>query len=691
MSAGLVTLLALLPSAAFAQAAPNSGFDAHGFRLAAHDADARDPLVVARPGAFVAQSWFASGVFEYASQPLVFERPEGTVVELDDLVAANLSVGYAPHERVRLDLAAPLFFYGEGVDGPLGAGLGDVRASALVSLVAPLPEDGGLGLGFVVNADIPTGRPEAWLGQYTIAGGVGVAATWEGEKLTVGASASTQMRPNTDPDDRPAYTRGGDAFGWGGSVGYLVADTTGLTLEAHGEVPVDPTVRTAIGVPAEAILSFRHVRSNGGFLTAGLGTALTRGAGASPLRLLVGGGFGDVDGPWRDADGDGIEDKVDACPEVPETLNGFEDEDGCRDTLPKLVVRAMGPDGAGLDDAAIEATGPIVVDGVGEVVAEGPAVLPGTEWSIAAKRGNCLAGTASVTLDRRDMAVDVPLSLVRDGKLMVEVIGAEGQPIEGANIEIRTDEAACGPDAPVDLAGGTGEIPLGVGTFRVVVRAPDHTLHSESFALEAGGQHVIRATLKPTKVRVEKEAIVILEKVYFDTGKATIQERSFELLDEVASVILANEIAKVEVQGHTDDQGPDASNLKLSQDRADAVRTYLLGKGVQEGVLEAKGYGETTPVADNKTKDGRSQNRRVEFKILQQSAEVEQAPEVEEAPEAPEAPEEGGLKRPEPEPERPAEEGGLKRPEPESPAEEDGLKRPEPEPPADDGGLKRPD
>ncbi|MEZ4318953.1 MAG: OmpA family protein [Myxococcota bacterium] len=612
-------LLALFALPAFAQAPPQSGFDAHGFRLAAYDADPRDPLEVARPGRFAAQSWFVGGVFEYASQPLVFEPASGTVIELDDLVAANVSAGYAPHERIRLDLLVPLFFYGEGKDGPVGLGLGDVRATGLVSLVAP-EDDGGLGLGFVVNADVPTGRPEVYLGQYTISGGLGVAATWEGERVTVGGTASTQMRPNTPPDDRPAPTRGGDAFGWGASIGYLVGEGTGLTLEAHGEVPVDPDVRTAIGVPAEALLSFKHVRENGGFLTAGLGTGLSRGAGSSPLRLLVGGGFGQVDGPFVDEDGDGIPDKLDACPSVPETVNGFEDEDGCRDALPKLLVRAVGPDGKVRDQAALVAKGPLTVEGTGELTVEGPEVLPETAWALEAKLGECLAGTADVTLARRDTAAEIQLREVRTGRLQIEVLDADGQPIEGATVEVRAAEPACGPTEPVAIEGGTAEVPLGTSQYEVVVRAPDHAIHRESFELEAGGLQVLRVSLRPTKVRVEAEAIVILEKVFFDTGKATIQERSHALLDEVAGVIVANRIAKVEVQGHTDDRGKDDANLKLSQDRADAVKAYLMEHEVAGDVLVAKGYGETAPVADNKNATGRSANRRVEFVILQQAA-----------------------------------------------------------------------
>ena len=73
--------------------------------------------------------------------------------------------------------------------------------------------------------------------------------------------------------------------------------------------------------------------------------------------------------------------------------------------------------------------------------------------------------------------------------------------------------------------------------------------------------------------------------------------------------------AFVEVQGHTDDRGDDATNMTLSQGRAESVMEYLKGKGIDESRLTAKGYGETMPVATNKTRRGRNENRRVDFKL----------------------------------------------------------------------------
>ncbi|MEZ4472626.1 MAG: OmpA family protein [bacterium] len=122
------------------------------------------------------------------------------------------------------------------------------------------------------------------------------------------------------------------------------------------------------------------------------------------------------------------------------------------------------------------------------------------------------------------------------------------------------------------------------------------------------------------KVKLTCEEISIGEQVFFDTNKATIRKVSFELLDQVASVLKnAKFVTKVRVEGHTDDRGKDDKNKKLSQDRAESVRKYLIDKGISADRLEAVGYGEERPIASNKTAAGRQQNRRVAFTVTERS------------------------------------------------------------------------
>jgi outer membrane protein OmpA-like peptidoglycan-associated protein len=117
-------------------------------------------------------------------------------------------------------------------------------------------------------------------------------------------------------------------------------------------------------------------------------------------------------------------------------------------------------------------------------------------------------------------------------------------------------------------------------------------------------------------VRVEGQQIVILEQINFDTGKATITHDSFRILEQVAAVLEAHpEIARVAVDGHTDNQGGGAPNKVLSEKRAVAVALWLIEHGVDARRLEARGFGLRRPIAANVTTMGRAKNRRVEFLI----------------------------------------------------------------------------
>jgi OOP family OmpA-OmpF porin len=117
---------------------------------------------------------------------------------------------------------------------------------------------------------------------------------------------------------------------------------------------------------------------------------------------------------------------------------------------------------------------------------------------------------------------------------------------------------------------------------------------------------------------VTKEKIELKQKVHFATNKSTIYSDSFAMLSEVADVLKARPEIKVRVEGHTDSRGTMKRNMKLSQERADSVKAFLVGKGVEPERLEARGFGPTQPIDDNRTSKGRENNRRTEFIITSQ-------------------------------------------------------------------------
>ncbi len=115
---------------------------------------------------------------------------------------------------------------------------------------------------------------------------------------------------------------------------------------------------------------------------------------------------------------------------------------------------------------------------------------------------------------------------------------------------------------------------------------------------------------------LKKGGKIVLHGIHFDSGKATIKPESYPILDQAVMMLKQNPTVKVEIQGHTDSVGSASYNLKLSQMRAEAVRNYLIEHGISPDRLIAKGYGESMPIASNATKEGRAQNRRIEFKII---------------------------------------------------------------------------
>ena len=118
------------------------------------------------------------------------------------------------------------------------------------------------------------------------------------------------------------------------------------------------------------------------------------------------------------------------------------------------------------------------------------------------------------------------------------------------------------------------------------------------------------------RVRIVKNRIQINEKIFFDFGKATIKSQSFDLLDEISSLILAKpKLRIIQIVGHTDDVGSEQANLVLSRKRAEAVRTALIERGVGGHRLGAKGMGESQPLVKGTSDSARSKNRRVEFII----------------------------------------------------------------------------
>ena len=119
-----------------------------------------------------------------------------------------------------------------------------------------------------------------------------------------------------------------------------------------------------------------------------------------------------------------------------------------------------------------------------------------------------------------------------------------------------------------------------------------------------------------TKIKVEPGKVVLLKNIYFETDGYELEPRSFFELKKLLVLMRKNPTMKIEVRGHTDNQGTDEYNLKLSADRAQSVVNFLLYNGIKPYRVKSKGFGETMMISENETEEGRQMNRRVEFAIL---------------------------------------------------------------------------
>jgi OOP family OmpA-OmpF porin len=209
-----------------------------------------------------------------------------------------------------------------------------------------------------------------------------------------------------------------------------------------------------------------------------------------------------------------------------------------------------------------------------------------------------------------------PKGFTYSGRITGVVVDKDsGDPVDGALVSAaNVQKATTGKDGKFDLK----EVPAGL----VVTTGshPDYVTGSEQKDLEAG--QTVEITLRLERVkddlaeRLENEGKVDLYGIYFDTDKATLKAESEGTLNQVLSLLKAKPELRIAIAGHTDSQASDVYNLDLSKRRAQSVVKWLTDKGIAANRLEAQGFGESQPVADNDSAAGRALNRRVEIRDL---------------------------------------------------------------------------
>jgi len=505
-------------------------------------------------------------VADWAHKPLVYYFPNGdeASVVVSNQLFAHLGASYVLFDRLRIGLNVPVALVNTGEDDAVGsvslntgAAIGDVRVGADVRLLGQYGDVFTAAFGLQVH--IPSGSQEAFTGD----GKPRLVPRLLGAGTIGGFVYSARIGPNirfqTDKFE-------GDPFGtelvFGAAAGAsLVDDKLVVGPEVYGStVLLDGGAFKRKTTPFEVIIGGHYKVTDSWRVGLGVGPGLTRGYGAPKLRVLA-----SVE--W-----------VSGLEEPPPPPRSDRDHDGIFDEDDAC------PDVAGVpSDDPTKHGCPLPLDRDGDGIIDIEDACPddpGPPSDDPAKHG-------------------CPLPADRDGDGIIDA------------------EDAC-PDDP----GPPNEDPKKHGCPPPPDRDGDGIIDAEDACPDNAGP----ANEDPKKhgcpmaVVTEKE-IKIMDRVEFDTGKATIRPESNGVLNAVLAILQQNpNIRLLSVEGHTDNRGVVGANLKLSKDRAAAVVKWLISHGIAKERLTSQGFGQTKPIDTNDTDGGRQNNRRVEFQILERTA-----------------------------------------------------------------------
>jgi outer membrane protein OmpA-like peptidoglycan-associated protein len=572
LAAGLA--LAVLAPSAHAQTNAKPRMDVQRFDPIAQG----DGFIRVREGEQIrARDWRLGLFLNYAKNPLElgdddYGRSRGVV---DNLVGLDLTLAVALGDRLQLGLSMPVLqaqsnsssskALGKALGGSGDTlGLGDLDISLGIQILRQ--ERAGVSLSLAPHVIFPTGSRSQWVGSGSVGLGadLALARRWTHFRFSLNIGVLFNMdgsaKLNLQPDDELRFALGlGVPFG---DDKFEISAEWELATVFSGDArdAVDAKLFNRTLSPSELHLGFRH--SPGGSVSWGLGVGpgLGNGFGTPDFRAY---GWLAVGSPrvagvlTADRDQDGIADDVDACPDEPEDVDGFEDIDGCPDP---------DNDQDGILDVVDKC--PLQPEDVDTFEDEDGCPDPDNDQdSILDADDKCPLQPEDVdTFEDEDGCPDPDND--KDGILDVD----DKCPLQPETVNAKDDEDGCPDDALAQVEQGAD------GAWR----------------------------------------IIILDMVYFDVNKATLRPESHLVLNAVVDVMKKYpKLRKVSVEGHTDSDGAAASNLKLSQGRSETVLEYLVSHGVERNRLTARGFGEDRPVLPNTSPAGKSANRRVEFIILE--------------------------------------------------------------------------
>jgi OOP family OmpA-OmpF porin len=529
------------------------------------------------------------------------ETGERDVVLVSHRTTAHLVFAHGFSDNLEVGLQVPVILsqeQGDVTGSPFGnprggLALGTPIASLNVGILQqsesiPVDLAAGVSMGYPLGSSNGLARESSMRGLLRIMMGR------EADGLRTGFEVGANLRPRVEVgvgDNREAY----NTLRMGASVGTV---GEGVNYEANVLLWV-PFGRELL--TAETLAGVRGALSSDveAFAMGGLGFGDTLGNpdfrlimgiayGGSPNRCVAGGKHTPAQCPDLDDDSDGVKNSEDACP----TEGGKVDAKGCP---------LKDEDKDGIEDAADKCPST-----AGAASAQGCPDQDGDSVQDSEDKCPALAGPAD-----RQGCPDTDGDGLDDSadKCPSEAgpVNRQGCPEKDSDKDgILDEQDSCPSEAGVPELKGCPAKDKDNDTVA------DHVDNCPNEAGPADNQGCPAA--QKQLVAIKGDRIELKDKVYFDTSAATIQARSFALLDQIAKLLVEHpEIVKLTVEGHTDDRGPVDFNRTLSQQRAESVAAYLAGKGVAKERMEAKGFGPDRPVQPNTTSEGRAANRRVDF------------------------------------------------------------------------------
>ena len=528
----------------------------------------------------------ARELISYANRPLVYTSAEGDQQVLIEHVQREDTLAATTWGRFRLGTTMPYYAY---LDGEIDASRG--RGDLAFDLKATLVEDKTWGLAASGRLIAPTSNVEG-LGYDSVGWELQAIADRRFDKALLAFNVAYRGLPtveleNFTQDDQLALRAG---------LALLPSDTRGVALEANAAF--QPSIQAAGSLQAEGLVSGFAYLGEAFQMRLGVGKGLSRGIGIPRARVVWVLAYEPSREP-SDLDADGVPDERDPCPEVPEDLDDWRDEDGCPEPT-WVTLRFLDPEGIPVPAVTVKVDGAIH-DGGGEnlepgrhVVEVSAAGFQPERFLIEVPNGPPWEGTHDLKPQGK-------------GTIKVLLIDPDGNDVPGAFWAL--DGEAQGAGKKMEVA---------PGEYTISGYADGYLPDTQEVPVEMGFSHTVALTLKPTTVRITEERIELGGTIYFETGNAVIREDSYGLLDDVAATLMAHpEIEGIRIEGHTDTRADDAFNQTLSEDRAQAVRAFLIDRGVDAIRLEAVGYGESRPVDDREVPEAWEKNRRVDFFITE--------------------------------------------------------------------------